>query len=241
MSASPTPVPPAHDEGAVEEASRAPHPWSNDDIVVVLFALFGLAGGAVLPLFLPVPPITTSFLLATGLAALTYRFLGGIQSSSVSIGVVRLTGSLAALVGVALVINHAMIAQGQQAYQVTGYVVDDTGKPAVLNASSFNVWPTNIYPDPAGNDFRITFTTGIDPNGHQQFPRLSISDGSLSDSIDLTPGAKNDVTMTFVGTVIKLGTIRLHKQNSSGSAQSLTPSPSAGETASVTTTPEKKP
>ena len=212
MSTNPTPTPPAQDEGAVAEASRGPRPWSMDDIVVVLFALFGLAGGALLPLFLPVPPITTSFLLATGLAALTYRFLGGIQSSSVSIGVLRLTGSLGALVGVAMLINHAMIAQGQQAYQVTGSVIDDTGKAAVLNASNFNVFPPNIYPDPSGNDFIITFTTGIDPNGHQQFPRLIISDGSLSDSIDLTPGAKNnDVKPKFVGTVIKVGTIRLHK------------------------------
>jgi hypothetical protein len=234
MTTSPTPPSLAQD-------ARVPRRWSMDDIVVVLFALLGLAGGALLPLFLPVPPITTSFLLATGLAALTYRFLGGIQVSSVTIGIVRLTGTLAALVGVAMLINHAMIAQGQQAYQVTGSVVDDTGKPAVLNASNFNVWPPNIYPDPNGNDFLITFTTGIDPSGHQQFPRLIISDGSLSDSIDLAPGAKNDVSVTFVGTVIKVGTIRLHQQNSLSSAQSLTPVSYAGETASLTTTPEKKP
>lgn len=232
MSITPSSVPPAIGERESAGASPVSRPWSKDDSTVLLFALIGFTGGAVLPLFFPIPPITTSFLLATGVAALTYRFLGGIQGSSITIGVLKLGGTLAALVGIAMLINHTMIAEESQAYEIKGQVVDETGKPLQLKAGQFIVFPPNIYPDPVGGDFSLMFTTRIDPNGQTVFPRLIICDGSLSGSIDLTPGAKNDVPVKFAGAVINVGAIRL---------QSLTPASNACETVSQTTTPEEKP
>lgn len=91
----------------------APRKWPLDDIVVVVFALFGFAGAVFLPLRYNIPPIVTSFLLATGLAALAYRFLGGIPGSSIVIGALKLGGSLAALVGIAIVINGYLVTQVQ--------------------------------------------------------------------------------------------------------------------------------
>jgi hypothetical protein len=202
---------------------------------VVLFALFGVAGGVLLQLFQPaVPPITTSFLLATGLAALTYRFLGGIQVSSVRIGVLRLGGTLAALVSVAMLINHEIIAERYQTYHVTGNVVDNTGSAINgLDVSHFKVWPPPILSDPIGNDFSIWFTTGS-AYLQQQSAILSISNGSLSASIDLSKAHRN-------GLEIPLGIVHLNQQNSSTSAQAPTSPSYAGEATLLTPMLEKKP
>ena len=71
----PAPLPPP--------TSRA---WSMDDVFVAVFALLGVGGAVFLPLrFDGFSPTITSFLLATGLAALTYRYLGGIQGASFSV------------------------------------------------------------------------------------------------------------------------------------------------------------
>ena len=74
--------------------------WYIDEIIVAAFAFFGVGGAVFLPLrfgFTSVPPIVVSFLLATGLAALTYKYLGGIQTASLKIGTLKLGGALAAL------------------------------------------------------------------------------------------------------------------------------------------------
>jgi len=74
MDASTQPVPPARETTSAAVGSRI------DEIVIVLFAFLGVGGAVFLPLYFRIPPITTSFLLATGLAALTYRFLGAFRA-----------------------------------------------------------------------------------------------------------------------------------------------------------------
>jgi hypothetical protein len=84
-----------------------------DEIVVAAFAFLGFGGAIFLPLRFNIPPIVTSVLLATGLAALTYRYLGGIPATTLSVGVVKVGGSLAALLGVAILI-HGYLAKEVQ-------------------------------------------------------------------------------------------------------------------------------
>jgi hypothetical protein len=225
-------------------------PWFIDDIVVIVFALFGFAGGVFLPHLFAMPPITTSFLLATGMAALVYRFLGGIQGASLTVGSLKLGGGLAALVGIAMLINHAMVAEttpppttasatpAHRAYHVTGQVVDSNGSPVSnLAITDFVVSPPGINPGPGGK-FAVTFANGLDFNNQPQFPTLSISHSGLSsDTIALKPATPNDLE-------IPLGTVRLHA--AAGSA-----APSAARTpgtarslpmdASLTPAPEREP
>lgn len=84
-----------------------------DDIVVLVFALLGFVGAIFLPTRFNLPPIVISFLLATGLAALAYRYLGGIPGTSLAVGALKLGGALAALVGIALLINSYYVDQVQ--------------------------------------------------------------------------------------------------------------------------------
>jgi hypothetical protein len=85
-----------------EQATRR---LSADDLVVIVFAFFGLAGSIFLVLLTTAPPIMISLLLATGIAAFVYKFLGGIQGASIVVGTLKLGGTMAALVGLALIIN----------------------------------------------------------------------------------------------------------------------------------------
>jgi len=211
--------------------------WYVDEIIVAAFAFLGVGGAVFLPLRYTIPPITTSFLLATGLAALTYRFLGGIQGASFTVGSLKLGGALAALVGIAMLINHALVAEQpapHQAYQLKGLVVDDKGQPVPnLNVSNFSLSPPTIYPDPGGNDFQMTFTTGSDFNGNPVFPKLEINYGSLTSTVDLGTVARN-------GLEIPLGTVHLHPAASSP-AHALIPAPVAGESAALTPAAGKTP
>jgi hypothetical protein len=84
---------------------------SADDIVVIVFAFIGLGGGILLALYTNAPPIITSFLFSTGITALIYRFLGGIQGTSYAVGALKLGGTAACLVGIALLINPYLEAE----------------------------------------------------------------------------------------------------------------------------------
>jgi hypothetical protein len=81
--------------------------------VVAAFAFLGVGGAVFLPIRFHVPPIVISFLMATGVAALAYRYLGGIPGASIAIGALKLSGALAALVGIALLINSYLPGQIQ--------------------------------------------------------------------------------------------------------------------------------
>jgi len=149
---SPTP-PPAH------AASRR---WSVDEIVVAAFAFLGILGAIFFPLlfsFQKVPPISASFLLATGIAALTYRWLGGIEGSALTIGALKLTGTLAALVGIAMLINGQLFRQTShsQIWYLSGKVTDQSQKPIdQLNDADFTVFPGAGHAFELG-DFNVAF------------------------------------------------------------------------------------
>jgi hypothetical protein len=51
------------------------------------------------------PPVVVSIFLSAGITALVYRFLGGIQGATVSVGALKLGGTIAALVGIAFWVN----------------------------------------------------------------------------------------------------------------------------------------
>jgi hypothetical protein len=87
--------------------------WTPDDSVALVFAFIGFVGGVLLLLYYKAPPIVVSFFLATGVAALVYKFLGGIQATSFAIGALKLGGVLAAIIGIALTINHVLASQIQ--------------------------------------------------------------------------------------------------------------------------------
>ncbi len=73
---------------------------------VILGAIIAGIGGGVALFFLKTPAIMISIFLAMGIAALVYRFLGGIpQDTSLPLKVMKLGGTLGALIGTALIIN----------------------------------------------------------------------------------------------------------------------------------------
>jgi len=227
--------------GARHKSASASPRGPVDDTVVIVFALFGIVGGVLLPQFMPILPIVRAYLLATGTAALVYRFLGGIDGASLKVGGLKLTGALAALVGIALLINHAIVVETPQAYQVTGTVFDDKGNPiSSFGPEDITVTPSPVDPGFDGK-FTVTFAPGPGFAGQPPiFPTLIINHGSLTDSIDLTPGAKTDTAITRSGTQLTLSSIRLHPQTGSSSGQASVPSP-APQTAALTPLPEKRP
>jgi hypothetical protein len=82
-----------------------------EDIVLTTAVVLGLVGGAILST-LNVPPITSAIFFGVGIAALVYRFLGGIsQKTSITIIGIKLTGSAAALIGIALIVNSYLVIQ----------------------------------------------------------------------------------------------------------------------------------
>ncbi len=209
-------APPAPAKPRARAAAGGRH-WYIDEIVVAAFAFLGVGGAVFLPLRYTIPPITTSFLLATGLAALTYRFLGGIQGASFSVGSLKLGGALAALVGIALLINNSLVGQipkPHEVWQVSGQVLDDQGNPIqVFDPGDIAINPATIHTGLDGK-FELTITSWPDINGNQQFPTLSVSHAPFKyDMIDLNPGAKNDVSVTRDGQSIVLGAVQLHPQS----------------------------
>jgi len=85
--------------------------WTPDDSVALVFAFIGFVGGVLLLLYYKAPPIVVSFFLATGVAALVYKFLGGIQGATLKVGALKLGGVLAAIIGIALLINRILVPQ----------------------------------------------------------------------------------------------------------------------------------
>lgn len=89
------------------------------DLVVMLFALLGLLGSYIL-FCTGAPPILVSFFLSTGVAAVVYRYLGGIQSASFGWGTLKLGGTMAALVGTAFLVNYYLELQTLISVPVAG-------------------------------------------------------------------------------------------------------------------------
>jgi hypothetical protein len=195
------------------DADQSRH-WYLDELIVAAFAFLGLAGGVFLPLRYPVPPITTSFLLATGLAALAYRYLGGIQSATFSVGALKLGGALAALVGIAMLINQTLAKQtrGLEVYEVSGQIVGDGGQPIQpLDLKDIAVNPA-LYQELPDGKFRLDVHTTNGVSGKPEMPLLLFShDGYDSHYVDLNPKATNDVKVTRDGQQIYLAPVVLHR------------------------------
>lgn len=143
-------------DGILRSASRNSY---ADVIVVAAFAILGMGSGVFLSIRNSAPPIVISFLLATGIAALTYKFLGGIEGASFKVGALKLTGSLAALVGIAMIINSQLVHQIEPArvWYLDGTVVDKSRKPVdKLNDADFTVFPALARAEKLGG-FRVKF------------------------------------------------------------------------------------
>lgn len=75
-----------------------------EDVVIIVVVGVGFVGSVIIYV-LNLPSIMVAVFLATGVASLVYRFLGGIQSATFNIGPVKLAGTIAALIGCAWFIN----------------------------------------------------------------------------------------------------------------------------------------
>jgi len=174
--------------------------WYVDEIVVAAFAILGVGGAVLLPLrygFTPsggkIPPALVSYLLATGLAALTYRYLGGIEGASFKVGALKLGGALAALVGIATLVNTQLLPQVQppptaQVWELDGQITDDQGTVIQqLVPTDFKLSPPDTRVDPGGN-FKLNFYTEPTLVGTgMDFPSLTIGHDGLSTTIPLDP------------------------------------------------------
>jgi hypothetical protein len=193
----------------------ASRPWTMDDVFVAVFALLGVGGAVFLPLrFEGFSPTITSFLLATGLAALTYRYLGGVQGASFSMGTLKLGGALAALVGIGLLVHNTMASDARyQDWQVTGVVNGANGQPIgnILFPTDFSTNPSHIDLDGSGG-FSLHIHSFSGENGTIQFPKLFVTHANLaSPAVDLNPGAQNpgNVAISRDGHVITIRGITL--------------------------------
>jgi hypothetical protein len=95
---------PSSTKGATRSALSA------DDKVVICFSLIGFLGSVGL-YFIGLPAIMIAVFLATGVASLVYRFLGGIQGASLQVGAIKITGTLAALIGISIPLNNYLADQ----------------------------------------------------------------------------------------------------------------------------------
>jgi hypothetical protein len=109
-----------NEEGSAVTVSKPKHAkasnWGKrelrwDDIVIVIFALLGFVGSVVLYRTKSAPPPIISFFLATGVASLVYRFLGGLEKAELVWGTLRVGGTMAALIGIAVYVNGQINAQ----------------------------------------------------------------------------------------------------------------------------------
>jgi hypothetical protein len=93
-----------------ESSSKPRFHLSLQDGVILGLLLLGFIG-TLFFLFVrcSLPPIVTAVLLAAAIAALVYRFLGGIASTtSFAFGLFKISGTLAALIGCAYFINQTL-------------------------------------------------------------------------------------------------------------------------------------
>jgi hypothetical protein len=81
-----------------------------EKIIISVTLGFGLLGGVLL-VFLNFPAIVPSILIAMAISTLVFYFLGGIESSNFNMGPVKLSGSIAALIGSAFIINWQLSEQ----------------------------------------------------------------------------------------------------------------------------------
>lgn len=94
-------------------------PSRTEEIVVVSFTLLGFLGSVYLHKT-GNPPIIVSIFLATGVASLVYRFLGGLHGATFVWGALKLGGAAAALLGIAVGVNHYLATQSLPVFPSEG-------------------------------------------------------------------------------------------------------------------------
>lgn len=212
----PNPKPSPIDAKQTPLASR---PWGLDEVVVVVFAVLGVGGAVALQIMSKtVAPVIVSYLMATGLAALAYRFLGGIEgTTTLTVGALKLTGALAALVGVAMLVNQQLASQVKppsefQLWDVTGLVITEAGKPVEpIDVNSFSLDPPSFH-HPGDGRFKLTIYTSPGLAG-MEFPTLRINpQGFEGRQIDLNPNSSNDpdIQVNRSGNMISITKVVLH-------------------------------
>jgi hypothetical protein len=75
--------------------------------VILITILTGFIGSVIL-YYLKVPPIMIAIFLGSGIAALVFRFLGGAAGTTMAMGTLKLSGSIAVLLGSAYYINQQL-------------------------------------------------------------------------------------------------------------------------------------
>jgi hypothetical protein len=81
-----------------------------EKIIICLVLSIGLLGGVAL-ILMKMPPIIPSIFIAMAISTLVFYFLGGIEQSNFNMGPVKLSGSIAALIGSAFFINWQLADQ----------------------------------------------------------------------------------------------------------------------------------
>ena len=94
-------------------ADEAPENNSHFENKVILVAILTGFIGSIIIYFMKLPPVVVAIFLATGVAALVYRFLGGAAGASMAMGTLKLSGSIAVLLGSAWFINGELIKQSK--------------------------------------------------------------------------------------------------------------------------------
>ncbi len=75
--------------------------------VILITILTGFIGSVIL-YFLKLPPVVMAIFLGSGIAALVFRFLGGTAGTTMAMGTLKLSGSIAVLLGSAYYINQQL-------------------------------------------------------------------------------------------------------------------------------------
>ncbi len=130
---------------------------ATEDIVIIAVIALGFLGSALFFMFnLTIPPIVVAILLGAAVSALVYRFLGGIGSNTTfAIGALKLSGTMAALIGCAYFINGELETQTRhdmdrlfRPHVDRWYAVDkNNGNPitiSVMGAGEIEIPPSQV-------------------------------------------------------------------------------------------------
>lgn len=106
----------------MNDIAKTTKPSRFEDVVIVACVVGGFGGAIALGRFWgDAPPVMLAFLVGTGVASLVYRFLGGIgPETSFKIGAFKAGGTLAALVGVAWLVDKQLVIEAKNEAQIVG-------------------------------------------------------------------------------------------------------------------------
>lgn len=86
--------------------------FRSEDWVVVALVIVGVPGG-LFAAYMKLQPILVAVLVAFGIAAAIFRFLGGVEGASIKTGSLRLSGSAAVFLAITWVINGNLVVQSE--------------------------------------------------------------------------------------------------------------------------------